>query len=95
MNAEFLLACGVVFRRTADLEAAWQLVEGLASEDAALRVLAQTFLVEGGAVSMSMLETALAAGVVDSDVVGPCMVEILASQRAAQPTKIITDRSLC
>ena len=77
MNADYMLACGVVWRKTADPEARWELVEGLESRDPALRVLAQTLLVESGDKSMGLLESALAAGVVNPDVSGPCMAEIL------------------
>jgi hypothetical protein len=77
MNADYMLACGVVWRKTADPEAGWELVEGLESQDPALRVLAQTLLVESGDSSMGLLESALAAGVVNPDVAAPCMAEIL------------------
>lgn len=86
MNTESLLACGVVFRSTADPEAAWKLVEGLGSADPALRTLAQTFLVAGGAASISILESALSAGVVSTDMVAPCIEEILRTQPQVKGT---------
>ena len=77
MEAVYMLACGVVWRKTADPEAGWDLVDGLESSDPEVRLLAQTFLVENGESSMGLLESALALGIVDPDVAGPCMAEIL------------------
>ena len=92
MNTETLLACGVVFRSTADPEAGWKLVEGLESPDPVLRMLAQTFLVEGGAASMSILEAALSAGVVSTEIVAPCIAELLRAQH--QSTAVASERAL-
>ena len=80
MNADYMLACGIVWRKTADPEAGWDLVEGLESRDPEVRVLAQTLLVESGENSMGLLESALALGIVDPDVAGPCMAEIFRSR---------------
>lgn len=67
IDLESLLATGIVFRNTADPEAGWKLLEGLESPDPDLRMLAQTFLVEGGSASMSILEGALSTGAVSTD----------------------------
>ncbi len=91
MNTEYLLACGVVWRSTADPEAGWELVESLESQDPRLRVLAQAFLVEGGLKSMELLEEALAAGMVSTERVGPCMVEILFLQQARARSEAFYD----
>ena len=93
MNTETLLACGVVFRSTADPEAGWTLVEGLESPDPVLRMLAQTFLVEGGASSMSILETALSAGVVGTETAAPCIAELLRAQQP-QSSGVAPERAL-
>ncbi len=95
MNPDYLLACGVVWRSTADPEAGWELVEGLESRDPQLRLLAQTFLVESGTKSMGLLEEALAAGMVSSEVVGPCMAQILLTQHASELATSISDRTVC
>ena len=87
MNADYVLACGVVWRKTADPEAGWDLVDGLKSRDPEVRLLAQTLLVESGESSMDLLESALAVGIVDPDVAGPCMAEILRSRQAKQVTR--------
>jgi hypothetical protein len=86
MNTDYMLACGVVWRRTADPEAGWDLVDGLKSRDPEVRVLAQTLLVESGESSMGLLESALAVGIVDPDVAGPCMAEILRIRHGKQVT---------
>ena len=77
MNPDYMLACGIVWRRTADPEAGSELVEGLESRDPKLRLLAQSLLVESGEDSMALLENALTAGVLSPDSAGPCMAEIL------------------
>ena len=81
MDADYIAACGIVWRKTADPVAGWELVEGLESEDQEVRMLAQTLLAECGEASMSLLESAVAAGVVDPNLAGPCMVEILRSRK--------------
>jgi hypothetical protein len=86
MNADYMLACGVVWRKTADPEAGWDLVDGLKSRDPEVRVLAQTLLVANGESSMGLLESALAVGIVDPEVAGPCMAEILRIRHAKPVT---------
>lgn len=86
MNTDCLLACGVVWRKTADPEAGWDLVDGLKSRDPEVRMLAHTLLVESGDSSMALLESALAVGIVDPDVAGPCMAEILRIRQAKPVT---------
>jgi hypothetical protein len=87
MNADYVLACGVVWGKTADPEAGWDLVDGLKSRDPEVRLLAQTLLVESGESSMGLLESALVVGIVDPDVAGPCMAEILRIRYAKQMTR--------
>jgi hypothetical protein len=82
MNTDSLLACGVLWRKMADPEAGWDLVDGLKSRDPEVRVLAHTLLVESGDSSMELLESALALGIVDPDVAGPSMAEILRIRQA-------------
>lgn len=77
MNKDFLLACGVLWRNTADLEAGWQLVDGLESRDPQVRLLAHAFLVEGGDESMRLLEEALSTGTVSTEIAGRCIAELL------------------
>jgi hypothetical protein len=77
MDANYMLVCGIVWRKTADPEAGWELVEALESPDPCLRQFAQSLLVENGKDSMDLLEGAVARGIVSPQVAGPCMAEIL------------------
>ena len=77
MEASYVLACGIVWRKTADPEAGWELVEALESADPSLRSLAQALLVESGEPSMDLLEDAVATGRVSPQIASSCMVEIL------------------
>jgi hypothetical protein len=90
MDANYMLACGIVWRKTTDPEAGWELVEALQSSDPSLRMLAQTFLVETGKDSMDLLEGAVARGALSPEVAGPCMAEIL---RSGQARRIRTQAS--
>jgi len=87
MNTDYMLACSIVWRRTGDPEAGWDLVDGLKSGDPEVSVLAQTFLVENGESSMGLLESALAMGIIDPEVAGPCMAEILRIRHAKPATE--------
>ncbi|MBZ5679246.1 MAG: hypothetical protein LAO24_03965 [Acidobacteriia bacterium] len=82
MDASYMLACGIVWRKTADPEAGWELVEALESRDPRLRLLAQSLLVENGEDSMELLESAVTGGIVSPEVAGPCMAEILRSRQS-------------
>ena len=94
MNTSYMLACGIVWRKTADPEAGWDLVEALESPDFCVRLLAQSLLVENGEHSMDLLENAVATGIVSPQAAGPCMTEILrgvqstpACGQAIRPTR--------
>jgi hypothetical protein len=84
MEASYVLACGIVWRKTADPEAGWELVEALESADPRLRSLAQALLVESGEPSMDLLENAVATGKVSLQIAAPCMAEILRCGHARQ-----------
>lgn len=100
MDAFYMLACGIVWRKTADPEAGWELVEALESPDPDVRSLARSLLLENGERSMDLLESAIAAGIVRPQVAGPCMAEILRSGQATATggqtnTRYWVDVSLC
>ncbi|MGB9073923.1 MAG: hypothetical protein WCC22_14890 [Terriglobales bacterium] len=100
MDANYMLACGIVWRKTADPKAGWELVEALESPDPSQRFLAQALLIETGEDSMDLLEGAVASGIVSPGVAGPCMAEILRSGKARQIGKQtikqhLVDVSLC
>ena len=94
MDANYILACGIVWRKTADPEAGWELVEALESPDPCLRSLAQSLLVENGEGSMDLLESAVARGMVRPEVAGPCMAEILRSGKARNSGSQTNDHPL-
>lgn len=82
MDANYMLACGIVWRKTADPDAAWELVEAMASPDPELRQFARDMLIQRRDSAMALLEDAVGAGVLTPEVAGPCMVELL---RAGRP----------
>ena len=77
MNPDYLLACAIVWRKTADPEAGVGLVEGLESPDPRLRALSRALLIDGEESSMLLLEGALAAGIVNPQAAGACIADIL------------------
>lgn len=81
MRVDYLLACGMVWRRTADPVAGWQLIEGLESKDPCIQEIAKTLLVDCGEPSMRLLESAVAVGIVRPESAAPCMAEILGARR--------------
>jgi hypothetical protein len=84
MDANYMLACGIVWRKTGDPEAGWELVEALESPDPRVRSLAQNLLVENGEHSMDLLEGAVEGGILSPEAAGPCMAEILRSGQASR-----------
>lgn len=80
MESAYIVACGVVWRKTLDPVAGSELVQGLQSEDQEIRFLAQAILAESGEASMSLLEAAVSNGLVNPEFAGPCMATILRSQ---------------
>lgn len=77
MAAEYTFACGIVWQKTADDEAGWELIHGLESDDPEVRLYSQMFLVKGGDRALSLLEDALREGLLTPDSAAPCMAEIL------------------
>ena len=67
MNPDYTLACGILWHKTADPEAGWELVESLESPDLNVRALARALLIDGEEDSLRLLESALTTGVVSSE----------------------------
>jgi hypothetical protein len=80
MKADYIVACGIAWRNMADPVAGSELLEALQSEDQEASLLAHALLAESGETSMSLLESAVATGVVSPERAGPCMAAILRSQ---------------
>lgn len=77
MDVNYMLACGIIWRRTADPVAGWELIEALESQDPYARQIAQMILVECGEPSIELLESAIATGTVNLDSAGVCIAEIV------------------
>jgi hypothetical protein len=81
MDPDYMLACGIVWSKTADPYAGSELVEGLASPDPELRQFAWKMLLHRRDKAMAILEGAVGTGVLTPEVAGPCIVELLRAGR--------------
>lgn len=86
MDIDYMLACGIIWRQTADPVAGWELIEALKSSDQCVRQIAQTILVECGEPSMDLLQSAMATGTVNPDSAGACIAAILRARTQEQWT---------
>jgi hypothetical protein len=93
MNADYMVACGIVWRKTADPDAGWELVEALASPDPELRQFARDMLAQRRDNAMTLLEGAVGAGVLTPEVAGPCMVELFRAGRSDTSVLIVTNEA--
>lgn len=80
MDETFIIACGVVWRKTADPEAGWSLVAALDSPDPSIRSLAEAMLSAGADDSLALLEAAVAAGVLSPEKAAPCISQLLQAE---------------
>lgn len=83
METLCVMACGIIWRNTADLDAGRELVAALGSADPGLRQIAREMLVERREHAMALLEEAVVDGLLTPEVAGPCMGELLRSGRCA------------
>jgi hypothetical protein len=74
MDRNYMLACGIVWSKTADPDARWELVEALNSPNPEM-------LLHRRDNAMAILEGAVGTGVLTPEVAGPCIVELLRSGR--------------
>lgn len=93
MDANYMLACGIVWRKTADPDAGLELVRALTSPDPELRQFAQHMLVERRDNAMTILEDAISAGVLTPEMAAPCMVELLRAGRSDISAFILTSEA--
>lgn len=93
MDAQYMLACGIVWRKTADPDAGWELVEALTSPDPELRLLARDMLIQRRDDAMALLEDAIGAGVLTPEVAGPCMVELLRAAMSDPSDFLVTSEA--
>ena len=81
MNPDYLLACAIVWRKTADAEAGLGLVEGLDAPDPSVRAFSRALLIDDEENSLRLLEGALVAGVVSPEAAGGCIADILRNRQ--------------
>ncbi len=81
MDANYMLACAIVWRKTSDPEAGLELAEALESPDLSLRALALAILIDGDENSLRLLESALTAGVISPETGCACIAEILRNRQ--------------
>jgi hypothetical protein len=93
MDAQYMLACGIVWRKSADPGAGWELVEALASPDPELRQFARDMLVQRRDNAMALLEDAVGAGIVTPEVAGPCMMELLRAGKSSCSDPLVTNEA--
>jgi len=80
MDETFILACGVVWHKTADPEAGWSLVAALDSPESSIRSLAEAILAGGSEESLALLEAAVQAGVLSPERAAPCISQLLEAE---------------
>ena len=99
MTGDYVIACALIWRSTADDDAAQELLCALESADSNLKAIAEAFLVECGEESMWLLEDAVAEGCLSPAFAGPCMAEILRRQLHGEPPRtvrwLVADASQC
>ncbi len=91
MDVNYMLACGIAWRKTADQDAGWELVEALESPDPEVRQFAQYMLLERRDQAMELLEDAITLGVVTPETAGPCMVELIRAGASDRYTALPND----
>jgi hypothetical protein len=73
----YLIACSLAWNRSGNVHAGNELVHCLASHDPILQEIAETGLVERGADSFSLVETALASGRLRIEDARSCLQKII------------------
>jgi hypothetical protein len=94
MNPDYVIACGLVWRKMGDPEAGCELIEALESADPSVRAIARIMLVDKGEDSLLLLEDALVTGAINPATASECMAEIMRNRRMPKPAREITSRHL-
>jgi hypothetical protein len=79
MNEGYLLACGIVWQKTGEPDAGWELIEALRSHDPYLQSLAAVVLVGSGLRSLELLQDAVRSGALTTEQAVPCIMDLLRS----------------
>ena len=80
MDLDYMLVCGIIWRKTSDPVVGWELINGLNSQDPHIRQVAKQILVDCGQPSMNLLESAFVLGTVTLESAGDCMTELFRAQ---------------
>lgn len=78
MGVGYLMACGIVWSKSADRDAGLVLINALGDMDPELRILAHQLLVSAGEISIPLVESAIAIGTLDAADGSQCLLELLA-----------------
>jgi hypothetical protein len=94
MDPIYLLACGIVWRKTGDEGAGRELIVALSDHDVNIRFLSERLLVAAGPVSLRLLESAVASGELDRLAGAQCILEVLNGCATYAPMSDSRDREL-
>lgn len=78
MNDIDILRCGNLWQSLGDQQAGWELIRFLRSSDPQVRDAAQEYLADAGPRSITLLQAAVASGVLEGTTAAECMVTLLA-----------------
>jgi hypothetical protein len=78
MNDIDILRCGNLWQSLGDQQAGWELIRFLRSSDPQVRDAAQEYLADAGPRSITLLQAAVASGVLEGTTAADCMVTLLA-----------------
>ena len=80
METLCMVACGIIWRNSADEDAGWELVTALGSSDPGLREIARQMLPVRRDNAMALLEAAITAGILTPETAWPCMGELIRAE---------------
>jgi HEAT repeat protein len=79
MSSAFTYACAVVWCRTGEKDAGWELIRALNDRECEVREIASSALAEAGPRSLSLIEAALTLKAITPEQAAPCLFTILAN----------------
>ena len=91
MDSIDLIACGILWRKTEDPDAGWELIEGLHSPDPELSTVAESMLVQAGWPSVGLVERALELGLLRPSEAGRCMAALFGKAQFSAPPRLTTN----
>ncbi len=79
MKSAFTYACAVVWCRSGEKDAGWELITALSDVECEVREIATSALSEAGPRSLSLIEAALTIKKITPEQAAPCLLSILAN----------------